>query len=141
MNNTLCGIRVTTVMLLLSTTAFAQQKSTDAGRQEFEISCAICHGMDAKGDGMIAGTLKVKPADLTAISKNNAGVFPIERVTEVIDGRKQVATHGSREMPIWGTRYAINAAEHYFDVPYNQEEYVRNHILKLTDYLYRIQQK
>ncbi len=141
MNTTLCGIAVTTAMLLLSTTAFAQQKSTDVGKQEFQISCAVCHGMDAKGDGMVAGALKVKPTDLTVLSKNNGGVFPIEHVTQVIDGRAQVTTHGSRDMPIWGTRYAVSAAEHYVDIPYNQEEYVRDRILRLTDYLYRIQQK
>ena len=29
------------------------------------------------------------------------------------DGRAQIAAHGSRDMPIWGTRYAVNAAEHF----------------------------
>ncbi len=141
MKTTLCGIAVTTMILLLSTTVFAQQKTTDAGKKEFEISCALCHGMDAKGEGMVGAALKVKPTDLTVLSKNNGGVFPIEHVTEVIDGRAQVKIHGSRDMPIWGTRYSINAAEHYVDVPYDQEAYVKSHILILVDYLYRIQQK
>lgn len=140
-NTSLCGIAVTTAMLLLGSAAFAQQKTTDAGKQEFEISCAVCHGIGAKGDGMVAAALKNAPTNLTVLSKNNGGVFPIEHLTQVIDGRAQVATHGSRDMPIWGARYAVNAAEHYVDVPYDQEEYVRNRILRLTDYLYRIQQK
>ncbi len=140
MKNT-CGIIVTTAVLLLSSATFAQQKSTDAGKIEFDIACAICHGVDGKGNGMVAAALKSQPTDLTLLSKKNSGVFPIEHITQVIDGRAQVTTHGSRDMPIWGTRYAVAAAEHYVDTPYDQEEYVRNRILKLTDYLYRIQQK
>jgi hypothetical protein len=62
-------------------------------------------------------------------------------VTRVIDGRELIKIHGSRDMPIWGTRYSINAAEHYVDVPYDQEAYVRSRILILIDYLYRVQQK
>ena len=125
----------------LATNAFAQQKSVDAGRQEFDATCAPCHGADAKGDGFVGAALKVKPPDLTSLSKNNGGVFPLERIIKVIDGRDQVTAHGSRDMPIWGTRYSVLAAEHYFDVPYDQEKYVRARILALTDYLNRIQQK
>jgi len=127
--------------LWLSTIAFAQQKATDIGKREFDISCAICHGMDAKGNGFLTASLKVAPTDLTLLAKNNGGVFPIDRINAVIDGRTEIASHGSRDMPVWGTRYAVNAAEHYVDVPYNQEAYIRNNILNLTDYLYRIQQK
>jgi mono/diheme cytochrome c family protein len=140
MKNTL-RIIMLAASVVLSTTAFGQQKSTDAGKQEFEITCAICHGMDAKGDGMVGEALKVKPTDLTLLTKKNGGVFPIDYVTKVIDGRELIKIHGSRDMPIWGTRYSINAAEHYVDVPYDQEAYVRSHILTLVDYLYRIQQK
>ena len=42
------------------------------------------------------------PADLTQLSESNEGVFPLERVTRAIDGRKPVELHGPREMPIWG---------------------------------------
>jgi len=140
MKNTL-RIIMLAASVVLSTTAFGQQKSTDAGKQEFEISCAICHGIDAKGGGMVGEALKVKPTDLTLLTRKNGGVFPIDYVTKVIDGRESIKIHGSRDMPIWGTRYSINAAEHYVDVPYDQEAYVRSHILTLVDYLYRIQQK
>ena len=140
MKNTL-RIFAVAASVVLGTAAFGQQKSTDAGKQEFEISCAVCHGMDAKGSGMVADALKVKPTDLTLLAKKNGGVFPIDYVTRVIDGRELIKIHGSRDMPIWGTRYSINAAEHYVDVPYDQEAYVRSHILTLIDYLYRVQQK
>ena len=59
----------------------------------------------------------------------------------MIDGRVEIASHGSRDMPIWGTRYAVNAAEHFVDFPYAHEAYIRARVLRLVDYLYRIQQK
>jgi hypothetical protein len=57
-------------------------------------SCASCHGVDGKGNGPVAKTLKQPPADLTKLSENNKGVFPISRVYGVIDGRIQVIVHG-----------------------------------------------
>ena len=130
----------------LSTIALAQQEATDFGKREFENSCADCHGMDAKGKGVLAANLKVAPPDLTLLSKNNGGVFPVERIFAVIDGRTQIESHGSRDMPIWGTRYAVNAAEHFMSVPNvgvppNLEAYIRTRILNLINYLRRIQQK
>jgi mono/diheme cytochrome c family protein len=127
--------------LVFCATAFSQEKTADLGKNEFEIGCAVCHGLDAKGNGMVGDAIKVKPADLTTLAKRNGGVFPTDYVTRVIDGREDIKIHGSRDMPIWGTRFSINAAEHYVDVPYDQEAYVRSHVLRLVDYLYRIQQK
>jgi len=139
-------ILILTSTLSLSAIAFAQQEATDFGKREFENSCADCHGMDAKGNGVLTANLKVAPPDLTLLTKNNEGVFPIERIYAVIDGRTQIASHGSRDMPIWGTRYMVNAAEHFIGVPYsgvphNLEAYIRTRILNLINYLRRIQQK
>jgi mono/diheme cytochrome c family protein len=141
MKKTVFAILVLTTTLSLCTSAFAQKEKTDLGKAEFELHCAVCHGMDAKGNGFLGASLKVVPPDLTVLAKNNGGVFPADRISSVIDGRSQVTTHGSRDMPIWGTRYAVNAAEHFVDVPYDQEAYVRARILLLVDYLGRIQQK
>jgi mono/diheme cytochrome c family protein len=129
-----------TVAISFSTMAFAQQR-VDVGKREFETNCAVCHGVNAIGGGLYTAHLKITPPDLTILAKRNGGVFPINDVYEAIDGRKQIAPHGTRDMPIWGTRYSIRAAEHYVDVPYEGEAYVRNRILLLIDYLYRIQQK
>ena len=135
------AILILTSTSSLSTTTFAQQEATDFGKREFENSCAACHGMDARGNGVLTASLKVAPPDLTVLTKNNGGVFPVERIYAVIDGRKQIASHGSRDMPIWGTRYWEEGAKRYFDVPYNLEVYIRNRIINLIDYLHRIQQK
>ena len=126
---------------VLANGALAQQPNADVGKLDYEVSCAVCHGMDGKGDGMVVAALTVKPSDLTTLSKKNGGVFPLDRIVSVIDGRAQILAHGTRDMPIWGTRYSVLAAEHYFDIPYDQEKYVRAQILSLTDYIYRMQQK
>lgn len=52
-----------------------------------------------------------------------------------------IKAHGPREMPIWGTEFSIKAAELYVEAPYDSEAYVRNRVLALIDYLYRIQEK
>jgi len=45
--------------------------------------------------------LKTKVPDLTVLAKNNAGQFPSARVRRVIMGDNVIASHVSREMPIW----------------------------------------
>jgi mono/diheme cytochrome c family protein len=72
------------------------------GPDLFRVHCAPCHGLDGKGDGPVASTLKAKPADLTVLAKNNGGKFPAERASQFISGDKAVAAHGTREMPVWG---------------------------------------
>ena len=64
--------------------------------------CAPCHGKDGKGNGPVAPALKATVPDLTVIAKNNGGKFPVERVRRIIVGEGMIASHGSREMPVWG---------------------------------------
>jgi mono/diheme cytochrome c family protein len=131
---------VTLVTPSLHTAAFAQEpKAIDEGRQVYEAQCAVCHGLDAKGNGPYAASLKVPPADLTTLAEKNGGIFPVERITKVIDGRTEIAAHGPRDMPIWGARFAVNRAAHFIDAPYDPEAYVRGQILALIDYLNRLQ--
>jgi hypothetical protein len=49
----------------------------------------------------MAGELKKIPPDLTKYTERNGGVFPSERLRQIIDGRG-IAAHGNREMPVWG---------------------------------------
>ena len=72
------------------------------GSDLFRAYCASCHGMDAKGAGPAAPALKARVPDLTLLSRRNLGRFPTVHVRQVITGEQVVATHGSREMPIWG---------------------------------------
>lgn len=113
----------------------------DFGKREYDNNCAVCHGKQGKGDGPYAGLGDTRIADLTVLSRNNKGVFPFDRVYQVIDGRQAVKAHGPREMPIWGKRYLEISRESLLDVPYDAESFVRTRVLALTEYLNRLQAK
>lgn len=69
----------------------------------FKAHCAACHGVDAKGTGPVAASLKVKVPDLTRIAARSGGKFSLTRVERIISGEDQLpAAHGTREMPLWG---------------------------------------
>jgi mono/diheme cytochrome c family protein len=65
--------------------------------------CAVCHGPLGKGDGPAASALKKTPADLTQLTAKNGGKFPELRIAQYISGDETVASHGTRDMPIWGS--------------------------------------
>ena len=130
------------LFLMATQPLLAQGRSprTDLGQKEFLASCATCHGADAKGRGPIVEWLTKSPPDLTSLAKSNGGVFPISRVYESIEGAS-VAIHGTRDMPVWGQVYRVEAAEYWGELPYDPQQVVRGRILGLIDYLYRIQQR
>jgi mono/diheme cytochrome c family protein len=72
------------------------------GPDLFQAYCASCHGLDAKGGGPLASSLKSKVPDLTLLQRSNQGKFPEARVRQIILGSDVMAAHGSRQMPIWG---------------------------------------
>ena len=114
----------------------------DPGKREYMNKCAVCHGQSGKGDGVSKDILKVAPPDLTVLSQKNGGVFPYNRLYEVVDGRALVKGHGSRDMPIWGKEYLDKMgeySEYYFGGSEEMEMYARARILALLDYLDRIQ--
>jgi mono/diheme cytochrome c family protein len=125
-------------LLSLVATAFAQQK-LDLGKREFESKCAVCHGKDGKGGGPYSEQLKRKLPDLTTMAQRNAGVFPVNRTYDLIEGAG--AGHGTREMPVWGMAYTIQADEQLPDLPYNQAQFVRTRIMALLEYLSQLQVK
>jgi mono/diheme cytochrome c family protein len=121
--------------------AFGQQQKSDFGKREYDSNCASCHGLKGKGDGPYKSMLTKSPKDLTVLTKQNGGVYPVDRVYSIIDGREEVPGHGPSDMPVWGRDYSIKAAEAYFDVPYPSEAYVRTRILALMEYVARLQAK
>ncbi len=69
----------------------------------YKAYCASCHGVDAKGSGPMAESLKARPSDLTRISARNGGAFPLMQIERIIQGEGQYEKgHGPREMPVWG---------------------------------------
>lgn len=127
------------IAALLSSGAALAQPPTDLGKTEFYAKCAVCHGVSGKGEGSFGEVLKVGMPDLTTIAKRNAGVFPVDRVTMAIDGRATPRAHGTSAMPIWGSRYSLEAAPRYDDFRYDAEAYVQVRVLALVDYLNRLQ--
>ena len=72
-----------------------------SGAQLFRTHCASCHGENAAGGGPISAQLRKAVPDLTTFSARNGGMFPAERVRQMIEGRGPAA-HGDRSMPVWG---------------------------------------
>ena len=106
-------------------------EDTNAGKMDYEASCAACHGKNGKGDGPISEELRTKPSDLTLIAKRNGGVFPTGVLYQVIDGRRTIRAHGSFEMPIWGFVFRSSGSE----------DVARERILAIIGYLKNIQEK
>ena len=113
----------------------------DIGQQDYETKCALCHGLDGKGQGSYAGLLTVPVPDLTVLSKNNGGVFPFQHVYRIIDGREERKAHGPRDMPIWGQDYLDKAERAFFGYSLSREGFVRSRILALIDYVNRLQRE
>ncbi len=109
--------------------AFADDAHKFQGDYEFRTSCATCHGLDAKGNGPMAGAMKIMPTDLTQLTKKNGGVFPYERVFSIIEGRVTADAHG-RDMPVWGERYNLKV----------KAAVVRARIFELVAYVKSVQE-
>ena len=110
-----------------------------SGKDDYLFHCATCHGLEGKGDGPAALVFKIKPTNLTLLSRRNTGVFPEKRVFAVIDGTAAVQAHGSREMPVWGQIFETQGS-HTFNRRETERE-VRQRIQNLVDYLRSIQRK
>jgi hypothetical protein len=76
------------------------------GKADFDEYCAGCHGANGAGNGSTTNVIPgIKPADLTKIAAANGGVFPAEKVADMIDGRRQIPSHQRFDMPFWGVNF------------------------------------
>ena len=110
-------------------------KSTSAvsGKDMYVAYCAVCHGTDGKGGGPAASALKVPPADLTLLSKNNGGKYPALKVASAVHGESALPAHGSKEMPVWGPLFR--------NISGGQESEVQQRIANLSKYIDTLQAK
>lgn len=128
------------IVLLGAAADAAAAGNPELGKIEYDAHCAACHGAAANGIAK-AGAAKAAP-DLTVLARNNNGAFPFDTVYRIIDGRKEIGAHGSREMPIWGAAFkSETSADFDRNAPQSGEAMVRNRILGLAEYLNRLQQK
>lgn len=79
-----------------------------SGAQLFRTYCASCHGDTARGTGPLSIELTRPVPDLTTFSSRNGGIFPGERLRQIIEGRGPAA-HGDRTMPVWGSVFSRQA--------------------------------
>jgi mono/diheme cytochrome c family protein len=74
----------------------------DSAVDMFKTYCASCHGVDGKGHGPAAESLKMPPSDLTVLNQKNGGKFPAGKISRVVEGADVIPAHGSSDMPTWG---------------------------------------
>ena len=74
------------------------------GKEAYRDYCAACHGMDGRGTGPASGAMKAGTPDLTQLASKNHDKYPRDYVIYVMDGRVEILSHGTREMPLWGTQ-------------------------------------
>ncbi len=98
------GVSLAVVAFALGCGPAPRQEAT--GAELFAQHCVSCHGATGAGDGPVASELATPPADLRGIAARHGGSFPEAVVLAVVDGRREVAVHGPREMPVWGRRLA-----------------------------------
>lgn len=119
--------------LLGAVTVAAATSDVEQGQRLYRIHCQACHGESAQGDGAMKDRLDTAPADLTTIAERNQDEFPQDAVYEIIDGRRDVPAHGTREMPVWGFTFQGSGLDT------DQQKNVSDMVTALTRYLESIQ--
>ena len=95
--------------------------------------CGACHGLDAKGDGIVSSLMTPKPRDLTTIARDFGGEFPREAVIRTIDGRQTVRAHGDADMPVWGATLSPELGSETDNIK------IREWVSAIADYLESVQ--
>jgi mono/diheme cytochrome c family protein len=82
------------------------------GKDTFMAYCAVCHGIEGRGNGPAAPALKMPVPDLTTLGQRHGGTFNAMNVERLITGvDKRPAAHGDLTMPIWGPIFKSTAAD------------------------------
>jgi mono/diheme cytochrome c family protein len=97
------------VAVVSSGTAIANDVQ-DKGRAVYAQRCLHCHGENVDGKGHLIDFLKVVPADLTALNRQNKGCVA-ERVLKAVIGRHAT---GSKEQKMPLLKDYLSPEEVYF---------------------------
>ena len=110
-----------------------KQTSAASGKDMYGQYCAPCHGIDGKGAGPAASSMKTMPSDLTQLARQHDGKYPANSVASTLKFGIGPASHGSADMPVWGPLFKSLDKFH--------ESVVQQRISNLVTYLDSIQVK
>ncbi len=114
----------------------ARADETGYGAGLYVSHCAACHGMEATGDGPMAGLITIATPDLTQLAAQNDGVFPLARVVQTIDGRVALRGHGG-PMLVFGQ--VLGGGSAVVDAADGTPIQTRGDIVAIAEYLATIQ--
>ena len=103
-----------------------------SGKAMYKDYCAVCHGADGKGGGPALEALKIPPPDLTTMAKRYNEKSIALRVDAVLRFGTTSKTHGTPDMPLWGTLFS--------SLDRNQQA-VNMRISNLSQYIQALQEK
>jgi hypothetical protein len=90
---------------LLSFGACQAGAPASSGADLYREFCASCHGLTGHGNGPVAASVDQAVPDLTLLAQRHGGIFPVEQVHRLVDGRSVTRAHGSVDMPVWGHEF------------------------------------
>jgi mono/diheme cytochrome c family protein len=123
---------VACVGIVLAAPAIAADKpGAPAAKGELAYTryCVACHGPTGRGDGPLAGDLRIPVPDLTTLSARSGGTYPYDRVVRIIGSGDTVRSHGTADMPAWGDAFKKTKgteAKTVEDAIRNLAEYLRS---------------
>lgn len=104
MKNTIRSVMLLGLFAALAPDIFAASPQAYEGRRLYVSYCQLCHGVDGKGDGPLAKTMKISPADLRTTVRSRSDTI----LTKIITGEGRQTITGrnrhnllSEAMPEW----------------------------------------
>lgn len=101
------GAALVAAVLQSANNSEASEKQNFSSDVLFQSACAPCHGQRGAGDGPVASVIKGGVPRIDDLTKRHYGKFPADYVRETIDGRLELAAHGTPNMPVWGLRFKL----------------------------------
>ena len=99
------GSLVAPAFAMTAETGAARAAQAAKGKVTYGRYCVACHGTSGKGDGSLAGDLRVPVPDLTTLAARTGGTYPHDRVVAIIKSGSTVRGHGTEDMPAWGDAF------------------------------------